>query len=588
MENFQSLGLPEVLLQSLKTMGFTKPTPIQAQAIPVALEGRDVLGSAQTGTGKTAAYLIPLVVNLLNNKNANALVLTPTRELATQVLDAVKQFLGKASDVRTALLIGGDPMFKQLNQLKNNPRIIVGTPGRINDHLLRKSLNLRNTSFVVFDETDRMLDLGFSVQLKEIAKYLPQERQTLLFSATMAPEILKIAYSYLTDSVRITVGSTTSPVKNVKQEVVKTSEAEKYSLLLNQLEECSGSHIVFVKTKSGADKLAGKLQKLGHAADALHGDLRQRNRDKIIKEFRDYKHRILVATDVAARGLDIPHLQCVVNYDLPQCPEDYIHRVGRVGRAGAEGIAVSLLTAQDGAKWKAICKLIGTKIGDVGDDFVAENTNRNRSSARPGRKPQGQSTGRSDGPFSGFKSRGDSAKPSRFGRDDSKPYSFDRSAKPSRFGKTARPARFDGDAKPAAVDIDSRPASSFDRAARPSRFSRDDAKPSSFDRSAKPSRFGKAASPARFDGESKPSSDRKSRPVSGFDRAARPAARSGRDDSKPSRFGRDDAKPANFDKDSKTLKLKSNSGRFGKKMDSNNPSPNKPFKPKRKFSGGAR
>ena len=445
MENFQSLGLPEVLLKSLKDMGFITPTPIQAQAIPVALEGRDILGSAQTGTGKTGAYLIPLVANMLANKASGALVLTPTRELATQVIDALKQLLGKGSEIKTALLIGGEPMFKQLNQLKNNPKIIVGTPGRINDHLARRSLSLAKTNFVVFDETDRMLDLGFSVQLQEIAKYLPQERQMLMFSATMAQEILKLAYSYLKDSVRITVGSTTSPVKSVTQEVIKTSESEKYGILLGQLEERSGSHIVFVKTKSGADRLAGKLRNQGHASESLHGDLRQRNRDKIIKEFRDYKHRILVATDVAARGLDIPHLQCVVNYDLPQCPEDYIHRVGRVGRAGAEGVAVNLLTAQDGAKWKAICKLIDPN--SVQEEIaVGSSSNRNKSSARRGtsggfgrsQKPAfGRSSGDGERSSGGF---GRSQKPA-FGRSSgdgerSSSGGFGRSQKPS-FGKSS-------------------------------------------------------------------------------------------------------------------------------------------------------
>lgn len=555
MENFQNLGLPNLVLQSLQAMNFKSPTPIQAQAIPVALEGRDILGSAQTGTGKTAAYLIPLVVKLLEDKKANALVLTPTRELATQVLDSVKQLLGKSSEINTALLIGGEPMFKQLNQLKNNPRIIVGTPGRINDHLLRKSLSLGRTNFVVFDETDRMLDLGFSVQLKEIAKYLPSERQTLMFSATMAQEILKLAYSYLNDAARITVGSTTSPVKNVKQEVVKTSESEKYGLLINQLEENSGSHIVFVKTKSGADKLAIKLSKQGHEADALHGDLRQKHRDKIIKAFRDYKHRILVATDVAARGLDIPHLQCVVNYDLPQCPEDYIHRVGRVGRAGAEGIAVSLLTAQDGAKWKAICKLIGTKADDVDDDLLADNTNRRKSGGRNDRR----STGRSEGSFKvGFKSRGDSANPSHF-------------------GNSARPARFDRDSKP----------SSFAKGERATRSDKD-SKPVNFEKSAKPARFGRNSKSARFDRDSKPSSFVNGERAPRSDKDSKPFRSKSRNFGKKPFSNDSSASGGEKPRSTKTLSVKPFKGAGEFSSDDKKTNFSKPLKPKRKFNSAAR
>lgn len=358
MENFNSLGLPESLLHSLTAMGFTTPTPIQAQAIPVALKGQDVLGSAQTGTGKTAAFSIPLVCHLLASPNSSALVLTPTRELATQVLDIIRKLLGRNSQTECALLIGGDSMFKQLKQLKSRPRVVVGTPGRINDHLARGTLRLDRTDFVVFDETDRMLDMGFTIQLEKIAKFLPEKRQSLLFSATFAPHIMKTAERYLNDAVRISVGSITTPIAKIKQEIVRTTEAEKYGLLLTHLEGQEGSCLVFVKTKYGTEKLADKLRKNGHSVDAIHGDLRQNKRDQVIRSFRDKRSRILVATDVAARGLDISHIECVVNYDLPQCPEDYIHRIGRTGRAGAEGTAISLLTSADNIKWKNICRLI--------------------------------------------------------------------------------------------------------------------------------------------------------------------------------------------------------------------------------------
>jgi len=357
MENFKTLGLPESLLHALEIMKFNTPTPIQAQTIPSALEGKDILGSAQTGTGKTGAFGIPLVSHVLKAADNHALVLTPTRELAIQVLDAIKQMLGK-SHIKTALLIGGEPIARQFMQLKMRPQIIVGTPGRVNDHLIRGTLNLSRSNFLVLDEFDRMLDMGFSIQLEKIANYLPKARQTLMFSATIANDILKLANSYLIDPVRVAVGSTSNPTALIKQEIVKTTENDKYTILLDKLNEHTGTTIIFVKTKFGTEKLAKRIKADGHDAEAIHGDLRQHKRERVIKGFRDMKHRVLVATDVAARGLDISHIECVINYDLPQCPDDYIHRIGRTGRAGAEGVAISLVTPQDGIKWRNISKLM--------------------------------------------------------------------------------------------------------------------------------------------------------------------------------------------------------------------------------------
>jgi superfamily II DNA/RNA helicase len=361
-------------------MEFHKPTPIQEQIIPHALKGLDVLGSAQTGTGKTGAYGIPLVSLLMNDNFSSAIVLTPTRELAQQVLAMLKQLLGTKSNVKPILLIGGDSMFKQLTQLKGKPRLIVGTPGRVNDHLLRGSLKLNTAKFLVLDEIDRMLDMGFSIQIQKIVKFLPIKHQTLMFSATMTPTIEKMAENYLKDSIRVSVGSTNKPIERIKQEVIRTTESEKFKILTEQLDKQSGSFVVFVKTKSNTEKLAKKLCLNGHSADAIHGDLRQRIREKVIASFRSQKNRILVATDVAARGLDIPHIECVFNYDMPQCPEDYIHRIGRTGRAGAEGIAVSLVTAEDGAKWKAIHKLM-----NPGEKIASDNS----SPDTPDRKRRG-------------------------------------------------------------------------------------------------------------------------------------------------------------------------------------------------------
>lgn len=358
MTDFANLGVPENMLAALNAIHFTTPTPIQEQAIPVAMQGHDILGSAQTGTGKTGAFAIPMISHLLENPRSSALILLPTRELAQQVLEAANKMLGENSKIYSALLIGGDSMLKQLRQLKRNPRIIVGTPGRINDHLLRRTLKLTDTNFLVLDETDRMLDMGFGIQLEQIAKFLPCQRQTLMFSATLPANIVNLSKKYLTDPVRIAVGSTTAVAANVHQEMIKTNESLKYGELMNQLQTREGSVLIFVKTKYGAERLAGKLSKEHQSANAIHGDLRQNKREKVIAEFRDQKYRILVATDIAARGLDIPHIQNVINYDLPQCPEDYIHRIGRTARAGAEGTAINILTPADNAKWKAIYKLL--------------------------------------------------------------------------------------------------------------------------------------------------------------------------------------------------------------------------------------
>lgn len=358
MENFNELALPEALNHTLQHMQFITPTPIQAQAIPHALAGKDILGSAQTGTGKTGAFGIPLIARLLANPKGTALIMTPTRELATQVETQMQSMLGKRSKIKTALLIGGDSMPKQMKQLQRRPRLFVGTPGRINDHLERGSLLLHDTSFLVLDETDRMLDMGFSVQIEKILKYMPKKRQTMLFSATLPKNIVKISEKYLSDPVRISVSATSSPAAKIKHDVVRVKEHEKHERLLVELDERKGSVIIFVKTKYGTEKLAKKLYKAGHSADAIHGDLRQNKRDRVIANFRNNKYRILVATDVAARGLDIPHIEHVINYDLPQSAEDYIHRIGRTARAGAEGSAMCLVTPSDDSKWKAINRLM--------------------------------------------------------------------------------------------------------------------------------------------------------------------------------------------------------------------------------------
>jgi len=403
MQNFNAFGLPAVLLQSLEQMGITVPTPIQVEAIPPILEGTDLLASAQTGTGKTMAYLLPIISKLEQSTDDSILILTPTRELATQVKDTALQLIKRIRSMNLALLIGGEPIFKQFAALKRRPRIIIGTPGRILDHLQRRTLHLNTVKYLVLDETDRMLDMGFSQDIETILTHLQNERQTLLFSATLPQAIVKLSKKYLSpEAKRIAIGSTTEPSRQIKQETVQVSSGNKFSTLLTALDEREGSVIIFVKTKISADRLAEKLQEKDHAADAIHGDLNQRRRDRVIREFRNNKCRILVATDIAARGLDIPHIMHVVNYDLPQCPEDYIHRIGRTGRAGMTGFALSFVSPEERHKWKAIHRLI-----HAGEETETQYRRPNNSRGGPRDSKRGGYHGQRDGARGGYKGKSD-------------------------------------------------------------------------------------------------------------------------------------------------------------------------------------
>lgn len=367
MKNFTELGISAQLVQALSRMSITNPTPIQEAAIPIALAGEDLLASAQTGSGKTVAFSIPLLMRLMSNRQDIALILTPTRELAFQVQNTLKQILNGNNAFKTTLLIGGMSMNKQLSELSRNPRIIVGTPGRINDHLERGTLSLDDARFLVIDEADRMLDMGFGIQLDRIAEYLPEDRQSLLFSATFPSNIEKLSRKYLRNPKRISIDLNEQTAPKINQEMIQLSVAEKLPQLVKQLEAREGSIIVFVKTKRGADRLTRELVKWDHSAEAIHGDLPQNKRGRVIEAFRTSRTRILVATDVAARGLDIPHVMHVINYDLPQSPEDYIHRIGRTGRAGAEGNALCFVTREDISMWRSIVKLMDPE--SVKDEF---------------------------------------------------------------------------------------------------------------------------------------------------------------------------------------------------------------------------
>ena len=369
MKTFTELNLNPSLMQSITRMHFKIPTPIQAQALPPALLGKDILGTAQTGTGKTLCYGITCINKLLNDRVTNALIICPTRELAVQIGDVLNGLIENSMNIKSAVLIGGESMQKQLKQLQRSPRLIIGTPGRLNDHLKRKSLKLHQSYFLVLDETDRMLDMGFTPQIEQILKFVPKKHQTLLFSATLPQNILKITERYLNDPIRIRVGSTTTPISKIKQEVIQLNEGEKYNKLLEELYKRKGSILVFVKTKRNADKMADRLHNDGHRCDCMHGNLRQSKRQKTLIAFRSGKIRILISTELAARGLDVPSIQHVINYHLPQVPEDFIHRIGRTARAGAEGCALTFITPNDRQMWNGIQRLIDPNVKQEFNNF---------------------------------------------------------------------------------------------------------------------------------------------------------------------------------------------------------------------------
>ena len=358
MHSFNQLNLSSDSLKILKGLKFENPTPIQEKVIPVALQGNDVMGTAQTGSGKTLSYILPIVEKLRKNVNDKFLILAPTRELSEQVFSVAKIFLGHGKPFKAINLIGGKGIFSQINQLKKNPQIIIGTPGRINDLLERKSFSLSKCSIVVLDEMDRMLDMGFGYQVDKIMKQVNKNRQMIMLSATIPAQIRKVSSKYLNNPVNISIENNDVIETNIKQKVIKTIPNEKVDELINQIDQRKGSILIFAKTKIGVDKLVKKLKANSVKASALHGGMRQNKRSKIMQNFRDERFRILVATDIASRGLDVPHIEHIINYDMPQAPEDFIHRIGRTARAGSVGEAVSFLTQKDTRIWRSIERLL--------------------------------------------------------------------------------------------------------------------------------------------------------------------------------------------------------------------------------------
>jgi ATP-dependent RNA helicase RhlE len=389
--DFRDLKLSEKSLQALARAGFEQPTPIQAQAIPPALAGRDVIGTAATGTGKTAAFLLPIIERLAGRTGTRALVLAPTRELAIQIGEELERF-GKARHVRGAVVIGGVGMGQQAQAFRDGREVIVATPGRLVDHLHGGTARLDRVEVLVLDEADRMLDMGFRPQLTRILQRLPRPRQTLLFSATMGAEVAEFAAAHLTDPVRVEVARSGTTAARAEQRVFLCSQEEKLALLLALLADDDLSTLVFTRTRRRADRVAKGVGRAGHKVARIHADRSQGQRRQALDGFKDGSYRVLVATDIAARGIDVAEIGHVVNFDLPHVAEDYVHRVGRTARMEASGQASAFCAPEEAALLRAIEKLTRASLPRAevprqGEVFRAEASRASEGRAHQGLPP---------------------------------------------------------------------------------------------------------------------------------------------------------------------------------------------------------
>jgi ATP-dependent RNA helicase RhlE len=384
--SFKSLGLIEPILRAVGELGYLEPSPIQLQAIPAILRGRDVLASAQTGTGKTASFVLPILQKIndkprAKNNRARVLIVTPTRELAAQVHQSIKEY-GRHLSLRSTVVFGGVKINPQMMKLRGGVELLVATPGRLLDLYQQKAIQLDEIETLVLDEADRMLDMGFIHDIKRIIKLLPRSRQNLLFSATFSDDIRTLVKSILNQPVEIDVAPRNTTAVAVKQTVHPVDKSRKPALLSHLIHKNKwGQTLVFSRTKHGANKLVKQLADDHIHAAAIHGNKSQSQRTKVLAEFKSGELHILVATDIAARGIDIDQLPCVVNFDLPQVAEDYVHRIGRTGRAGASGLAVSLVSADEVAQLQAIERLIKRKLDRVEIEDFEPNHNLPTSAA---------------------------------------------------------------------------------------------------------------------------------------------------------------------------------------------------------------
>ncbi len=412
---FEQFGLHPDLLKAIAATGYTKPTPIQAKAIPVVVTGRDVMGAAQTGTGKTAAFTLPILHRLMPTANnsasparhpVRALILTPTRELADQVAENVKRY-SDFSPLRAAVVFGGVDIGPQRDQVRRGCEVLIATPGRLLDHVEQKNVNLGQVSMFVLDEADRMLDMGFLPDLERIIRLLPKQRQNLLFSATFSNEIRRLARSYLTDPVEIEVAGRNATADTVTQVAYELSGSAKRHAVVHLVKSRGLKQvIVFSNTKLGTARLARELERDGVRAESIHGDKTQTDRMKALEAFKAGELEVLVATDVAARGLDVAGVPCVINYDLPYNAEDYVHRIGRTGRAGAKGEAIALFTSEEERFLLDVEKLIGKKIPRGSLDLPAAATSSRERSERAPREERGARPASRDGRGSASSSGG--------------------------------------------------------------------------------------------------------------------------------------------------------------------------------------
>jgi ATP-dependent RNA helicase RhlE len=410
LNSFNDFGLAEPILRALAEEKYVTPTPIQTQTIPLASQGRDVIGIAQTGTGKTAAFALPIIQHLTtkrlrpDKKACRVLVLSPTRELSGQISDSFRAYGRHIRPLAVALAIGGVPINKQIRSLAHGVEVLVATPGRLIDLVNQRALRLDQVEVLVLDEADRMLDMGFIHDIKRIVAMLRKERQTLFFSATMPQEITRLADAMLRDPARVAVTPQATTVEKVEQRVILTDKASKPALLAEVLKaEPVDRVLVFTRTKHGADKVVRGLQKAGHKAEAIHGNKSQNQRERVLAAFRDGSLRTLIATDIAARGIDVDGISHVVNYDLPNIPESYVHRIGRTARAGATGVAISFCDYEEAPFLRDIERLIRMSIpstdkrtGQRPAHRTAEQHAGNRNGGRPhrnGRQQRGQGNG---------------------------------------------------------------------------------------------------------------------------------------------------------------------------------------------------
>jgi len=408
---FFGLGIAPKILEILNRIKFSVPTPIQRKAIPMAIEGKDVIGIAQTGTGKTHAFAIPMIQRLAHQEGI-ALVLATTRELAVQIDEAVK-ILAHAFGMKTACLIGGMPMRPQQDALRRGPRIIIATPGRLIDHLQNRNVSLGKVSMLVIDEADRMLDMGFAPQVEQILKNVPRDRQTMIFSATIPAEIMRMVNNYMKLPVHIEVAPSGTTAEGITQELYIVKQESKMVLLGKLLYQRQGSVLLFVRTKHGAHKIVKSIREMGFRTAEIHSNKSMAQRKEALDGFKSGRYRILVATDIASRGIDVSCIETVINYDLPDDIENYVHRIGRTGRAGAKGQAISFATPNQSMDVRNIEKLIKKQLPIVKHPDVP-GAEFDRSSKSSSSRPQRR--GSSFAPRHNNKSRQDFSRGRRFGR----------------------------------------------------------------------------------------------------------------------------------------------------------------------------